>query len=253
MSRLTRYFLEIGPPRGSCLKDSLESTKHTLLACKWLLALPAITLLFQVSAPRLDRVLQRGFFGNHVCVLDRGVVFRDQLDSFTLVQGWWKAVCSRTHLPCLDSVPLRPNTVSDSRASWRRFRVTTLTLREGNRKVTSLVVSLSEISSFVGIFVLWFGKFQILAVRLVHESVFIGVVLDLNITAGWDKAALHLSDWSTMILKRRLGLTLVDLCEFFNAHSQIPTSELVHRRVRGIVVDKVTWVFWLQSLLFHCQ
>lgn len=69
----------------------------------------------------------------------------------------------------------------------------------------------------------------------VHESVFVGVVLDLNVTARWDKAALHLSDMS--ILKRRLSLTLVDLGKFFNAHSKVSASVLVDVR---IVVDKMT-------------
>lgn len=250
MSSLCRYFLEVCPPRGSCLEDSLESTKHTLFACKWLLALPAISLLFQVSSSRLDRVLQRCFFSNHVRVLDRRVVFYDQLNSFTLVQSWWKAVCGRTHLSCLDSMSLRPNTVSDSCASWWRFRLTTMTLWKSNCKVTSLVVSFSKVCSSVGVFVLWFDKFQILAVGLVNESVFIRVIFNLNITARWDKTALHLSDWS--ILERRFGLTLVDLGKFFNAHAQVPASILVDR-IRGILVDEMTWVFGLQSLLFHCQ
>ena len=70
---------------------------------------------------------------------------------------------------------------------------------------------------------------------LVHESVLVGVVLDLNVTARWDKAALHLSDMS--ILKRRLCLTLVDLGKFLNSHSKVPASVLVHMR---IVVDKMT-------------
>ena len=73
---------------------------------------------------------------------------------------------------------------------------------------------------------------------LVHESVFVRVVLNLNITARWDKAALHLSNWS--ILERRFSLTLVDLSKFINAHAQVPASVLVNRIRRGILVDKMT-------------